>query len=204
MEEKKSAVRIVISYAKEDLDLLKKLKKHLHPLTMNGDVDIWDDCDILPGTEWSSETGTRLQKAHIILLLISPDYIALDYCYSISVKKALVRHEKGVTHVLPIILRHVGWKQTPFGKLKPLPSSEYPIVGQHWPYIDEAFKNVADSIGKVVEEVKARQLEVHRSPTPETGPGRKQSSQPCDSQEVPQGSPRLPDVKSPPQIKLVH
>jgi hypothetical protein len=36
-----------------------------------------------------------LDSAHIILLLISSDFMASDYCYDIEVKRAMKRHETG-------------------------------------------------------------------------------------------------------------
>ncbi len=162
MEEIKPMVRIAVSYAKKDLGLLDELKKHLSPLKWSGYVDTWDDRDILAGMEWSTEVDTRLKTAHIILLLVSPDFIASDYCYSIEVTQALARHEKGDAYVLPIILRPIEWKETPFGKMRSLPSDGNPIVGSSWQYTDEAFADVARGIQKVVEEVRAKLLRSER------------------------------------------
>ena len=62
-----------------------------------------------------------MYAAQIILLLISSDFIASDYCYSIEMQRALERHEKGEARVIPIILRSIDWKNSPFGKLQALP-----------------------------------------------------------------------------------
>jgi hypothetical protein len=158
MRVNKFAVRVVVSYAKEDQDLLDELKKHLSPLKRNGYIDTWDDRDILAGAEWSIEMDTRLKTAHIILLLISPDFIASDYSYSIEVEQALKRHEKGDAYVVPIILRPVQWKEMLFGKLRSLPSGDRPIRSSKWQYADEAFADVVRGISKVVEEVKTKLL----------------------------------------------
>lgn len=158
MEENKTAVRIVVSYAKKDQMLLDEMKKHLSPLQRNGYVDTWDDRDILAGMEWSTEIDARLKTAHIILLLVSSDFIASDYCYSIEMQQALARHEQGDAYVLPIILRPIEWKRTPFGKLRSLPSDDSPIMSSRWQYLDEALADVARGVQKVVEEVRAKFL----------------------------------------------
>jgi hypothetical protein len=160
MEENKSPVRIVVLYARKDGELLDELKKHLSPLIRSRYVETWDDRDILAGTEWSAETDARLKTAHIILLLVSPDFIASDYYYSVEMMQALARHEKGDAYVLPIILRSVEWKETtPLGKLRSLPSDGKPIKDSNrGAYIDEAFADVARGIKRVVEEVRARFL----------------------------------------------
>jgi internalin A len=63
----------------------------------------------------------NLEEADIILLLVSADFIASDYCYDIEMKRALERHESGEARVIPIIVRDVSWQSAPFGKLQALP-----------------------------------------------------------------------------------
>jgi hypothetical protein len=52
-------------------------------------INVWHDGDISAGTEWEQEIKEYLNKAHIILLLISPDFINSDYCYDTEMKRAL-------------------------------------------------------------------------------------------------------------------
>src|SRR2546429_9970665 len=102
------AVNICFSYARKDIGFLNKLKQHLTPLKREGLVStLWCDREISAGTEWEKEIDSNLNTAQIILLLVSPDFIASDYCYSIEVKRALERHEHGEAKVIPIILRPV-------------------------------------------------------------------------------------------------
>ena len=87
------AVKIFFCYAHEDEDLLKKLKMHLKPMQRAGQIDVWHDRDINAGTEWEREISHHLNTAQIILLLISPDFMDSDYCYTIEMQRALERHE---------------------------------------------------------------------------------------------------------------
>src|SRR6266480_1195193 len=84
----KRAVRIFCCYAHEDEELLKKLKTQLSPLQRQGFLNVWYDRDISAGTEWEQEISEQLNAAQIILLLISPDFMASDYCYSVEMKRA--------------------------------------------------------------------------------------------------------------------
>ena len=87
---------------------------------------MWHDRNISAGTEWEREINKHLNEADIILLLISPDFIASDYCYSKEMKWAMDRHERGEARVIPIILRPVdNWKGAPFGKLQALPKDSF-------------------------------------------------------------------------------
>ena len=145
-------VKIFCCYAHEDEPLLKKLKTHLFPLQRAGLVDVWYDRDISAGTDWEQEIKERLNTAHIILLLVSPDFMASDYCYSIEMQRAIERHEQGEAQVIPIILRPVYW-QGVLGKLQALPTDAIPIMSSGWHYQDEAFFNVTEGIHKVAVKV---------------------------------------------------
>src|SRR5437667_10932619 len=103
-------VKIFFCYAREDEALLNKLKAHLKPLQREGIIDIWHDRDISAGTEWERVISEQLNTAQIILLLISPDFMASDYCYGTEMKRALERHNRKEARVIPVILRPVYWK----------------------------------------------------------------------------------------------
>ena len=145
-------VTIFCCYAHEDEPLLKKLKTHLFPLQRAGLVDVWYDRDISAGTDWEQQIKERLNTAHIILLLVSPDFMASDYCYSIEMQRAIERHEQGEAHVIPIILRPVYWQDV-LGKLQALPTDAIPVMSSGWQYQDEAFFNVTEGIRKVAVKV---------------------------------------------------
>ena len=144
-------INILFCYAREDEELLNKLKTHLRPLQRLGIIDVWYDREIRAGTEWEQEIKQHLNAAQIILLLVSPDFIDSDYCYSIEMKRALERHDKGETKVIPIILRHTFWHIGPLGKLQALPKDGKPVTDPSWYNLDRAFYDVTDGIHKVVE-----------------------------------------------------
>jgi hypothetical protein len=146
-------VSIFFCYAREDEELLNKLKRHLRPLQRQGLIDVWYDRDISAGTEWEKEIDKHLNKANIILLLISPDFMDSEYCYGIEMKRALERHEQQDAIVIPVILRPVYW-QGVLGNLQALPTNAKPV--KSWPDQDEALYDVAEGIRKGVEEMTKR------------------------------------------------
>jgi hypothetical protein len=141
-------VNIFYCYAHKDKDLRDALYTHLSTLRRKGLIREWYDGEILPGTEWNDAIADQMSRAEIILLLVSPDFIASDYCYEKEVGKALERHEAGVACVIPILLRPVDWEETSFSKLQMLPIGAKAIT--LWPDRDEAFDNVARGVRKVV------------------------------------------------------
>ena len=152
-------IKIFFCYAHEDETLLKKLKTHLKPLQRDGLIDVWHDRDITAGAEWEQEINQHLNEAQIILLLVSPDFIASDYCYSKEMKRGIERHEHGEACVIPIILRHSYWQRSPFKKLQILPTDDNPV--KSWLDEDAAFLNVAEGIRRVVELLLSRMKDPH-------------------------------------------
>jgi hypothetical protein len=144
------SVKVFCCYAREDQQLLLELKAHLANLQRQGTIEIWADTDIEAGTEWNQEIKKHLNTASIILLLISQYFMNSDYCYSIEMKRALERHERGEARVIPIILRPVYWQRTPFSKLQVLPTDAKPITSSSWNTLEEAFRDVTKSITKIV------------------------------------------------------
>src|SRR2546428_6575835 len=104
-QQSRAPVSVVYSYAHADETLRQKLETHLSLLRRQGLISEWHDRKILPGAEWAGEIDEHLERASIILLLISADFLASDYCYDREMTRALERHQHGAVRVIPIILR---------------------------------------------------------------------------------------------------
>lgn len=144
----KQPIEVFFSYSHNDEELRDELSKHLSILKRNGVINEWHDRRIPPGTEWKKELDDRINQAQIILLLISADFLASDYCYETEGKCAMERHERGEAIVLPIILRPCSWQGGLFEKLQALPIDLRPVTS--WPNRDEAFTNVTEGIRQCV------------------------------------------------------
>lgn len=142
-------LELFYSYAREDETLRNQLNKHLSALEREGLIIGWHDRKISAGSEWQDQIDEHLRSAHIILFLVSADFIASDYCYDVEVREALERHARHEAVVIPIILRSVDWSRTPFAKLQALPRDGKPVTS--WANQDEAFTNIVQGIGKVAE-----------------------------------------------------
>ena len=144
------AVEVFYSYSHEDEELRDELEKHLSILKRHGVITGWHDRKIGAGREWEGEIDTHLDTADIILLLISADFLASDYCYDVEMSRAMERHEAGEAYVIPVLLRPVdNWESAPFAKLLGLPTDFKAITT--WSNQDEAFADVARGIRQVVE-----------------------------------------------------
>lgn len=139
-------------YAHEDEALRKKLEKQLSALRRQRYIDTWCDREIRPEGNWGADIDRHLDSADIILLLLSADFMASDYCYSEGVGRALERHHLGSARVIPVILRPVDWRGTEFGRLQPLPRGGRPVV--FWNPVDEGLVDIACGLRFILEELR--------------------------------------------------
>ena len=145
------AKAVFFSYSHKDEPLRDELETHLKLLQRQGVISTWHDRKILPGTEWDEEIDSHLERAKIILLLVSADFIASDYCWDKEVKRALERHATGEATVIPVALRFCDWKGTPFEKLQGLPKNFIPVTANK--DRDAAWTDVATGIRLVAEKL---------------------------------------------------
>jgi hypothetical protein len=151
-----ATIEIFLCYAHEDEKYRQQLQKQLRVFQRQQLISVWYDRDISPGEEWEKEIHAHLSTAQIVLLLVSPDFMASDFSYGVEMRIALERHTRGESRVIPIIVRPVPWQDGPLGTLLALPKDGKPINSAIWHNQDEAFFNVAEGIRRVIGEVQAQ------------------------------------------------
>jgi hypothetical protein len=144
------AWRLFYSYSHKDAELRDRLGTHLAPLKHQQKISEWHDRKIEPGANWDTEISSQLESAHLILLLVSADFLASEYCFGVEVEKAMSRLKHGEVKVAPILLKPCLWEESRFSEFQIIPRDARPIT--LWPSVDEAFKNVAGEIRKIVSE----------------------------------------------------
>jgi len=147
---------IFISYTDEDENLRDKLETQLTSLEREGLITIWHKGKLDAGEELEREVDRHLNKAQIILLLVSASFIASSACYDREMMQAMDKQDAGEARVIPIILSPVEWKRTRFGGLQPLPMSGKPVT--IWQNRDEAFLEIVQGVHKAVEKLTAKPL----------------------------------------------
>lgn len=167
LSQSSDVIKIFFSYAHEDEPLRDELEKQLSLLKRMGQVEEWHDRRIVAGADWATVIDERLNSAHIILLLVSADFIASDYCYGVELKRALERHEAGEARVIPVLLRAVDWAAAPFNKLQALPTGARPVTS--WANRDEAFTDIVKGIRAALAELRQSPRSPYRQRGSETG-----------------------------------
>lgn len=150
-------IPIFYSYSHKDEIFRNELNIHLELLRKNNLIEGWSDREIAPGSNWEEEINLNIQRAKIILLLISPDFIASDYCYETETIFALEQHNNNNAKVIPIIIRPCLWKYTQFKHLQVLPKEGKAVTT--WENRDLAWLNVVEGILKLVEEIRVKEKE---------------------------------------------
>ena len=146
-------INLFYCYVREDKALRDELEKHLSWLKRRYQLKNWHDREILPGEEWEQAIDAHLNSAHIILLLISPDFMASDYCFGREMQRALERHREGTCRVIPILLRPTYWEEAPFSHLQLLPGEAGCVTT--WSNRDEAFREVVIGISRTIKDLLA-------------------------------------------------
>jgi hypothetical protein len=133
-----------VSYSHADAKLKAELIKHLAPLERLKLVSHWHDGEIKPGDHWEKVIIDKMAEAKLVLLLISSDFIASEFCYQNELAEALKRDKAKTARVLPIILRPCLWDGLPFCKLQATPPEAKPVTS--WDNIDHAMTEVAKAV----------------------------------------------------------
>ena len=101
---KKERLKIFISYSHKDSKYKKELLSHLKSLELTHNIDVWHDGKILPGDKIDAEVLTQLSSSDVVLLLVSPNFLASSYCIDVELKQAIQKHNDAQCIVVPVIL----------------------------------------------------------------------------------------------------
>lgn len=137
-----------ISYSHNDTAKLDLLHKHLVQLQRERIISTWTDNEIPAGGSLNKNISTALNNSKIFIALLSPDYIASNYCYEKEFQKALEMQAQDEIIIVPIILEPCDWLSTPFKEFKALPKDGKPV--STWENRNTAFLDVIQNIRKLV------------------------------------------------------
>ena len=149
-------VKVFISYAESDLRLYNQLRTHLKVLERRDIIHVWDETEIAAGDEWRGQINKHLEASQLILLLVSPDFLASDYLYEVEMQRALILNKSGRVRVLSIVLRPCDWMRTPLGSLQVLPRGGRPVASST--DTDEMFTEITKEIELVCTDIQSSSI----------------------------------------------
>jgi hypothetical protein len=160
-------VKAFISYSHKDGHALERLHTHLAVLRRDGQIKAWFDRNILAGDELDREIEEQLESCELFLLLVSPDFLASDYCYEREMARALERHDAGEARVVPIIVQPCDWLASPLKKLKALPRDGRPV--SEWTNQNNAFVDIVAELRRILVQDEAAQAPAAQPGRPPAG-----------------------------------
>ncbi|WP_296842249.1 leucine-rich repeat domain-containing protein [Thiofilum sp.] len=135
-------IKIFISYSHEDeKPFLEKTEQCLKNLGRTLPIEFWHDRKLLAGSPVHDVILKQLEQADIVILLVSPDFIASDYCFTKEIVAALKRYEQEQNIVIPLIIRATeGWRDYHIGNITALPTDGKPV--EDWSSPDKFWADV--------------------------------------------------------------
>ncbi|MEI6501184.1 MAG: COR domain-containing protein, partial [Armatimonadota bacterium] len=149
---KDEALKLFISYSHKDEAFRERLEVHLKLLERTEKIAPWHDRRLLPGDDWKGQIDRNMETADIILLLVSADFIASDYCYDTEMDCMLKRASAGESRIVPIIVNDCDWTTAPFARVQALPSGARPVAV--WSNAESAWTDVAKGIRSVINDIR--------------------------------------------------
>tara|TARA_R110000787_G_scaffold286186_1_gene403613 strand:+ start:8958 stop:11480 length:2523 start_codon:yes stop_codon:yes gene_type:complete len=142
--------KIFISYSHKDEKYREDFGEHLSMLQRNKVIECWHDRKILPSEDWKNTIDHNLDVADIIIFLVSPSFLASDYCYDVEVKRAIERHNEGSAKIISVIIRDCDWAGCSFSRFQAVPKNVLPI--SKWDDNDTAWLDVINGIKSLIQD----------------------------------------------------
>lgn len=143
---------VFISYSHKDEKWKDRLKPHLIMLEKaNIKITIWDDRKIDVGDKWYPEIENAMREASFAICLISPDYLASNFCVKEEVPFLLERSEKQGMVILPILIRPCYWELHPWiSETQMLPRDGKSVAEDYDTKWDGIFLQIPKKIFKII------------------------------------------------------
>ncbi|MDE0041647.1 MAG: TIR domain-containing protein, partial [Candidatus Poribacteria bacterium] len=132
-----------ITYSHNDKDERMELRTRLAVMVNKGEIELWDDNEILPGDEWYNDIADNLANSHILLYLVSAESLASKNC-----NKELADALNTDTRVIPVILEACDWKNHKLSRFEVLPDKGKSI--NEWVPESTGWQNVVEGVRKTI------------------------------------------------------
>lgn len=136
--------KIFYSYSHKDKAYLEKLQTHIKPIIKEYKIKEFVDEHIRGGEVLDEKIMTNIQESDLVISLISPDYLASEYCQK-EMKIAIDAHKS-----FPIIARTCDWKNTSLRDIKVMPQDGKPIID--YDNDDKAYQYIAQELRKKIQD----------------------------------------------------
>lgn len=109
--------RIVLWACHEDRRYVQSLLVHFASCQQTSCFVVWDTTHIPAGSLWQEEIISHLAEAHIVIPLISADFLASPF-FAQALPRLLEASYAGSLRILPVILRPCLFQESPLAPLQ--------------------------------------------------------------------------------------
>ena len=141
-------VEAFISYSHADEKALERIHKHLAMLKRDNTINAWTDHQILPGDKVGENISANLNKSSLFIAVVSPDYLASNYCYEKEFQQAQQLCSDGKIRIVPVILEPCDWLSSPLADYMALPKDGKAI--SEWDNPNNAYLDVVNGLRKLI------------------------------------------------------
>ena len=151
---RRGALSLFISYSHKDELFRDEFRGALTAYERKGEIAAWDDTRIEAGQKWEPEILRNLERADIIVLLLSNDFIHSDYCMLKEMEVAIKRDDDGECAIVPIVVRACLFTKLELGQIQAIQPGGKPIK-QHRDR-DAAWLEVTKRLDRVIARLKKK------------------------------------------------
>jgi len=138
---------VFVSYSHRDARSLDDFRNAVRRLDLDDRLTVWDDTTVQPGSTWADQVERRLESARVIVLLVSPSFLASDFIRECELSEIMRRAQRGGATVVPVMLSTTVMPPE-LATLQALPSEGGSIADQ--PDRRQAWADVANAIVRIV------------------------------------------------------
>jgi len=149
MRPRRKIPEIFISYAHSDRKHFEKLRSHLSGLAREGRAKFWWDGELVIGKAWENQIMRALQRADMVVLLLSANFFESEYCIETELKAAQIREKEGRIDLVPIWVSPFDWESHWLGNLQAITINGKSIIESRLG--ETAWKKVAEQLRLKIE-----------------------------------------------------
>lgn len=152
-----SKLRVFVSYAHKDEAHKVTFLDQLIDLERSGQIELWHDRELQPGSKWYDEILAELDRCDIAVFLISQAFIRSEFIYREEFSRLQTRHAQGDVELFPVLLSPCGWLRGPLADYQVLPEGGKPITanGSENGEREQAWTDIGDAFAEMVQRLRS-------------------------------------------------
>lgn len=148
---------VFISYSSKDLVWKNRIIRHLDQMRMAEVFNYasWDDGNINLGEAWDQVIQNAIDKAKVVLLLITSDFLTSDYIMEKEVPKFRESAREGNIVIVPLMVRPSAWTRFDWlADLEHFPKGAV-LSGMNDHDVEKNLTDLVDELARLVEQSEA-------------------------------------------------